>query len=136
METNITTIVFEGEGFPVDESLLINLNPEFVELVKEMMYSGHYQNGLDVSKFLREDLSINLDKLSLACALSTIALESKNAEEDSTLNLIGLDKYFEIRGILGNERQMREERTFLIGFISAEAMEASRNDTLVVKYVQ
>lgn len=136
METKVDFIVFEGEGFSADESLLVNLSPDYVPLVREMMTAGFYRDGLDVSKFLREDLSINLELLALAVTLCVLMLEAATPETDATLNLIGLDKYYENRGITGQELREREERTFLLSFITGEAMEASKNDTLVVKYVQ
>lgn len=135
MDTNINYKVFEGDGFFVDVNLLDGLNHEERQVWIEAMNSGHYANGIDVSKFLREDLSINLEKLELATTLAVKALEFNSPKEDITLNLINLQKYYDIRGITGNEKQEREERTFLLGFVSAIASEASVRDTLVVKFV-
>lgn len=135
METNIKYKVFEGGGFFVDPNLLDGLNYDEREIWIEAMNSGHYADGIDVSKFLREDLTINLEKLELVVTLAVKALEFNSPKEDITLNLINLNKYYEIRGVVDNEKQGREERTFLLGFISAIASEASVRDTLVVKFV-
>lgn len=135
METNIEYKVFEGEEFTADESLLSNLNDDFASVVRDMLATGHYRDGLDVSMFLREDLSIDLDKLALATQLSVKMLEAYTPEEDATLNVINLEGYFQKRGIQGNESQEKEEKTFLMRFITGEAMEESMNDTLIVKFI-
>jgi hypothetical protein len=136
MNSNIKYQVFEGEGFPLVESLLENITHEQRQLLKEMMLSGHFiKDGLDVSRFLKEDLSINLEKLELATTLTVIAMEANSPEDDVTLNLYNLETYYETRGISGKEKKEREERTFLLGFISSVAAEASKRDTLVVKFV-
>ena len=135
MDTNIGYMVFEPDNYPVDESLLDNVTEEQRKLMREMMASGVYLNGLYVWRFLNTDLSINLEKLELAVILAVTMLEA-NSDEDVTLNLRGLDDYYKLRGITGNEKQEREERTFILTFVSAIASEASRNDTLQVKYVR
>lgn len=136
MEANVEYIVFEGKGFPVDESLLENITEEHRILVREMMQSGFLTDkGIDVSRFLREDKTINLELLELAVTLTVLAKEANSTDDDITLNLWALDIYYEFRGISGNEDKKREERTFLLGFVSATASEASSRDTLVVKYV-
>lgn len=136
MEQKIRYEVFEGEGFPVEAGMTENITFEQRKLLKEMMQSGHYQDGIMVHKFLREDLSINLEKLELAVTLVVTSLEANSPNEDVTLNLRGLDEYYAQRGIAGNEKKEREERTFLLGFISSVASEASVRDTLLVKYVK
>lgn len=135
METNIEYRVFEGEEFPVDESLLSNLKEDFAPIVRDMLATGHYRDGLDVSMFLRDDLSIDLDKLALATQLSVKMLEAASPEEDATLNVINLEGYFQKRGIQDNEPQKKEEKTFIMRFITGEAMEESMNDTLIVKFI-
>ena len=134
IDTNLKISVFgDGEGVP-DESLLNNITEEQRQLAREMMKSEHYSDGIYIPKFLREDLSINLEKLEFAVTLSVIMLES-SSEEDVTLKLRGLSEYYLIRGILGNEKQERTERTFILGFVTSVAAEASERDTLEVKYV-
>lgn len=135
MDTNLEFLVFEGEGGAIDEKLLDNLTVEDSKLVKEMMVSSHYNDGIVIPRFLREDLTINLEKLELAVSLAVKALEA-NSSTDITLNLVGLQEYFFLRGILGDDEKERQERTFILGFVSAIASEASLRDTLVVKYVQ
>lgn len=133
--SNINYVVFEGDGFPVDKSLLDNITYEQRQLLTEMMESGHYQGGIMVDKFLRNDWSINLEKLELAVTLIVTALEANSPDKDVTLSLKGLNNYYSLRNIAGNLDKEREERTFLLGFISSIAGEASKRDTLVVKYV-
>ena len=134
VETNIKTSVFGDGAFQPDESLLENITEEQRQLARSMMTSGHYNDGIYLPKFLRDDLAINLEKLELAVTLSMIMLEA-NSEDDVTLKLKGLQEYYLIRGIFGNEQQERTERTFILGFISSIASEASKRDTLEVKYV-
>jgi len=136
METNLKYKVFEGSGYFVEPKLLTNITQEKRELWIECMNSGHYSNGIDVSKFLKEDLSINLEKLELAVTLAVTALEANSPDEDITLNLINLNEYYRLRGIEGNLGKEREERTFLLGFISSLAGEASNRDTLIVKFAK
>lgn len=134
VDTNINYAVF-GDGLESpDESLLLNITEERRQLAREMMKSGHYQDGIYIPKFLRDDLSINLEKLELAVTLSVQMLEA-NRDEDITLNLKGLKEYYLIRGILGNAEQERTERTFILGFVTSVAAETSLRDTLQVKYV-
>ncbi len=135
METNIKYKVFEPAGFPVESRLLENITEHDRVLVREMMESGHYVDGIDVSLFLNEDLSINLEKLELAVTLAVKTLEANSPDDDITLKLRNLDTYYENRNIRGMDKQEREERTFLLGYISAVAAEASVRDTLEVKYV-
>lgn len=135
MDTNISYEVFEPGDLPVDESLLDHLTEEHRQLARNMMSSGYYVDGLYVWRFLNTDLTINLEKLELAVTLAVTMLESVS-EEDITLNLRGLDDYYKIRGIVGNEKQAREERTFILTFVSAVASEVSKNDTLKVSYVR
>lgn len=135
METNVNYKVFEGKGFPVDEALLGNITTAHKELVIELMESGYYIDGLDIPRFLREDLSINLEKLELATSIAVIALEANSPDADVTLKLRNLDEYYTLRGIKGNAAKEREERTFILGYVSAVASEASVRDTLEIKYV-
>ncbi len=135
MDTEVKYLVFEGEGFPVEQSMLDNVPYEQRDLVRELMESGYYIDGLDIPRFLREDLTINLEKLELATTLAVIALEANSPVEDVTLKLRNLDDYFTTRGVNGIEFREREEKTFILGFVSSAAAEASTRDTLVVKFV-
>lgn len=134
MDVKIYDVVFMGEGFPIIDSLLVGSEGSSLELLKELMQSGHFTvDGLDISKFLREDLSINLEKLELAVHIVVEAME-KAWEDDPTIAIFNLEKYFELRNIQENEASKREEKTFILGFVSAVAMEASTRDTLIVRY--
>lgn len=93
--------------------------------------------GVDVSTVLFEDLSIDLEKLAYVVTELVKALEAEADEHDVTVNLYGLDKYFELRNVPPeDEAQKREEKAFLLSFASAIAMEASERDTIVVKFTQ
>jgi hypothetical protein len=135
MDTKLNTKVFYGDGYDIDESLLDNITYEQRELLKEMMTSGHYSDGINIHKFLVDDYTINLEKLELAVTLAVTALEANSPDEDVTLKLRNLDFYYKTRGIVGDEAKEREERTFILGFVSSIASEVSTRDTLVVKYV-
>ncbi len=135
MDTRVKYKVFEGEGFPSDESLLENITEEERQLFRDAMESGHYIDGIDVSRFLNTDLTINLEKLEFAVTLAVTALEANSPKEDVTLKLRNLEEYYSLRGISGEEKQEREERTFLLTFISSVASNVSVRDTLVVKFV-
>ena len=135
VDTNINFEVF-GEGdFLIDDTLLENITELQRQHARAMMCSGFYQDGLNVSRFLNNDLTINLEKLEFAVTLAVTMLEN-NSEDDVTLKLIGLDDYYSKRNIAEDEKQKREERTFLLGFITSVASEASTKDTLEVKYVR
>lgn len=135
MESKVDYKVFEGEGFPADEALLENITENNRQLFREAMESGYYIDGIDVARFLREDLSINLEKLELCTSLAVTSLEANSPSEDITLKLRNLEEYYHLRGITGDEKQQREERTFILTFVSSIASEASVRDTLVVKFV-
>jgi hypothetical protein len=135
VDTNVNYDVF-GRGFePVDDSLLENITEEQRQQARAMMLSGHYQCGIYLPMFVREDLTINLEKLEFAVTLAVTMLEA-NIEDDITLQLRGLEDYYILRKVDKNKKQEREERTFLLGFISSVASEASKRDTLEVKYVR
>lgn len=135
MDTNVDYKVFEGEEGEENHNLLDGLNFDERAVWSEAMKSGHYIDGIVVPKFLEADLTINLEKLELAVTLAVKALEANSPSDDITLNLRGLKEYYELRGISGNESKEREERTFILGFVSSIASEASERDTLIVKYV-
>ena len=134
INTNVNYEVFGEGNYPADESLLNNLTFEQAKLAREMMTSGVYINGLYVWRFINSDLTINLEKLEFAVTLAVQMLEA-NSEQDITLKLRGLEDYYKVRGIENDEKRQREERTFLLGFITSVAAEASSRDTLEVKYV-
>ena len=132
MDINMDFDLFVGEGFEVQEELLKNLHESEMLLLKSIMESGHYtKTGLDMSKFLRDDLSIDLDKLELAVATLVHSMEI-NQEDDATLNVCGMKEYYSLRGIVGNEKQCKEEKSFILMFISRVAMNESIRDTIQV----
>jgi hypothetical protein len=132
MDINMDFDLFIGEGFEVQEKLLENLHEAEQLLLKSIMVSGHYtETGLNMSKFLRDDLSIDLDKLELAVATLVHAMEI-NLEDDATLNVTGMTEYYSLRNITGNEKQCKEEKNFILTFISRVAMNESIRDTFQV----
>lgn len=132
MEVNMDFDLFIGDGFNVNEDLLTNLHKDEQDLLRSIMASGHYtEKGLDISKFLREDLSIDLEKLELAVITLVHAMEI-NHEEDVTLTVFGLEDYYSFRGIVENEKQRKEEKNFILIFISKIALNESIRDTFKV----
>lgn len=132
MDINMDYDLFVGEGFEVQEELLKNLHESEMLLLKRIMESGHHtKTGLDMSKFLRGDLSIDLDKLELAVVTIVHSMEI-NLEDDATLNVCGMKEYYSLRGITDNEKQCREEKIFILTFISRVAMNESIRDTFRV----
>ncbi len=131
--TDINFSVFGHGDFPVEEGLLDGLTENQRNLAREMMQSGHYVGGIYIPAFLDREKTIQLEKLELAVTLAVKMLES-SSKEDATLLLRGLDDYYIQRGIKGNAKLERQERTFVLGFISSVASEASERDTLVIKY--
>lgn len=99
--------------------MLTTLNSDFSskeEILSNFLNSNavsHIEDSwiVDISKFLREDLSINLEMLELA--LEFIA--------DMDINLVfisGIDKYFSARGTVSEEKR-KEELTFIMTFTGA-----------------
>jgi hypothetical protein len=132
MDINMDFDLFAGDGFEVQQELLSNLPSTEQYLLTGMMTSGHYtETGLNMSKFLRDDLSIDLEKLELAVATLVHAMEI-NLEDDATLNICGMDGYYSLRGIVDNEKQIKEEKSFILAFISRVAMNESVRDTIHV----
>lgn len=133
MDINMDFDLFVGEGFEVQEKLLKNLHESEMLLLKSIMESGHYtKTGLDMSKFLRDDLSIDLDKLELATATLVHSMEI-NLEDDATIAICGMKDYYSLRGIIDNESQCKEEKSFILMFISRVAMNESIRDTIQVE---
>ena len=132
MDINMDFDLFVGQGFEVQEELLNNMHEGEMLLLKSIMESGHYtKTGLDMSRFLRDDLSIDLDKLELAVATLVHSMEI-NLEDDATISVCGMKEYYSFRGITGNEQQCKEEKSFILMFISRVAMNESIRDTIQV----
>jgi len=96
------------------ETLSIDSNPP-----------NHY--GLDISKFLREDYSLNLELLEFAIA----SLINDGAD---VIEIVNLEWYYKMRGIEFNDDYRREERVFILGFCSSVAQELSNNGDVRIRY--
>lgn len=96
----------------------------------DAMFLGDYYDGhsIDISKFLRPDLSINLEKLELAISLAIEFLETNTQKNPLQLGIRNITQYCELRGIENNPKQINEEYNFIKNFMQAVASnEASRN---------
>lgn len=95
------------------------------------------QASIDISQFLFDDLTIDLEKLTYVTSETVRFLEEKATDDDVTLSLHGLEEYFKLRNVPeDNEKQRREEKIFILSFVSAVAAEHSVRDTIQVGYVQ
>jgi hypothetical protein len=95
-----------------------------------------YSSYLDISKFLRPDLSINLELLEIAISLLveflTVYLDY---DTPISIGIRGIDKYYELRGIIDNEKQKKEEYYFIRGFIKSFA-QTETNRKVNVEYAK
>jgi ribonucleoside-diphosphate reductase alpha chain len=95
---------------------------------------------LDISKFLRDDNSINVEMLELAVRLSVRFLDdvvsvssyptndiARWSEENRPIGLgiMGLADYYLLRGVAYGSRQANEELAFILSFIRTIATEES-----------
>jgi hypothetical protein len=125
METNIQYPVFDYNfevhifEIPEDAKEWATIMPFIPEL-----FWGGYFNGttLFVDKFLRHDLSINLEKYELAiiCAVNYLDIAT-NFDDPITLYLGGLQQYYELRGITDKPKNKTEEFYVLRGIADAVA---------------
>lgn len=124
METRVNHIVFEYEGENLPEIEMDgSIDKEYRPLIEEMIWGGFLQdNALYIHKFLRPDLSINLEKLELAVSLAIKYLDSKTPFDDPIFLFIGgIEKYYELRGIQDKPKNKKEEYYFIRGFMQAIA---------------
>lgn len=125
METNITQIVFEYEdnGNLTEIALGGEIEEEHKRLLEQMTWGGFYRNHtIFINKFLRPDLSINLEKLELAVTLAIKHLESVTEYHNPILLFIGgIEEYYELRGIQDKPLNKKEEYYFVRGFMQAVA---------------
>lgn len=136
MESKITELVFEydKEGDHPVVDMDGSIEQPFQELIIQMVWGGFFGNGtIFIDKFLREDLSINLEKLELAVILAVRYLESKTAfHEPIFIQIGGIEKYYELRGIQDKPLNKKEEYYFIRGFMQAVA----ENESYKKAYVE
>lgn len=96
----------------------IILNEDNTDLEKELRESkATLDDGIDISKFLREDLSINLELLEIAISLIINNL--------SDIYIYGLGDYFKFRNIEDKDDKKMEEIVFISNYITKVSNELS-----------
>lgn len=128
MDTNIQYKIFpydpEVHDYELDESYA-KLGD--YENLKEAFWGG-YTDGkaIYIHRFLREDLSINLELLEVAVILLTEYLEMTTPfDSPITLYIDSLKQYYELRGITDKPKNMKEEYYVIRGIIDAVANNVS-----------
>lgn len=81
---------------------------------------------IDISKFLRDDNSINLQLLDVA--IKHIVSNCNNY----MFTIFGFAKYCEERGIMGMTSQIDQEETFIINYVEKVGYEFRENDVEVL----
>ena len=82
--------------------------------------------GVNISMFLRDDLSLNLELLELA--LDYIVGVT------NILFIYDIDSYYKLRGIELNAKSRNEENRFILGFCNAISNEHSERGPIIVAY--
>lgn len=124
MKTSINYEVFEHEES--DENLPSYLYPvsdDMQKIAREMVL-GKYAEGnlIHIEKFLREDLSINLEQLEIAIILTTKWVEANTPFDDPLyIYIAGLEKYYEVRGIQDKPINKKEEYYVIRGIVEGVA---------------
>lgn len=122
MESKFTDIVFEGGNDSED-------------ILEQLLTSNHYyDNGLDISKFLDIDNTIDLEKLELAIILLIDYLEkSVKFESPIYINLGNMKDYIEMRKLIDIDNII-EESSFILGFSQAIADENKIDRDIIVRF--
>lgn len=121
--STVRNIVFDYEQ-KEPRAIFTDIFDEDTNILLSEMFWGGWFNGstLFIEKFLKEDLSINLEKLELAVTLAIRWIETTTKFDDPlSLYIGGLNRYFNIRGIQENFSQKKEEFYFIRGFVKAIA---------------
>lgn len=105
------------------------------DILEQLLTSNHYYgNGLDVSKFLDKDNTIDLEKLELAIILLIDYLEnSVNFESPIYINLGNMSEYVSRRKLTDIDRII-EESSFILGFSQSIADEYKIDRDVVVRF--
>jgi hypothetical protein len=94
------------------------IKEDSTDLEKELRDSkALLEDGIDISKFLREDLSINLELLEVAISLIV--------DTRPNFYIYGIDEYYKIRKIEDNKTSLIEETTFIAKYIESVVEELS-----------
>lgn len=122
MENKIIDVLFEGGNNSDD-------------ILEQLLTSNHYfDNGLDISKFLDKDNTIDLEKLELAIILLIDHLEnSVKFENPIYMNLGNMSEYVERRGLIDLDNIIEESR-FILGFSQAIADENKIDRDVIVRF--
>ena len=139
MKTNIQyESIFPRENESPDGEFVPfpNTDEERYYLFHTMYWGGYFnRESLDISKFLREDLSINLERLEIAVSLIVEYLEAVTPFDDVLrLWISGIDKYYFLRNITDKPHNQKEEFYFIRHFIQAVADNESVK-SIKVEYV-
>ena len=91
------------------------INLETLTEVRGRLVDYEYisENKVDISSFLRGDLSLNLELLEVAIEF---ILEKYNS-----ITITNINSYYAVRGIHGDDSQAKEEKNFILSFISSLA---------------
>lgn len=139
MEINLHNIVFEQQDdFPKSDVVLpkdIDVEREYI--MRQFLQSGYFfDETLYIDKFLREDKSIDIEKLELAISLAVEYLEfSSKFKNPIYVKLEGMGRYIQSRGIEGNPKKIYEESGFISGFCQAVADEESKHKKFIILYI-
>jgi hypothetical protein len=122
MENKVTEMLFDG-GNDSDD------------ILEQLLTSNHYyDNGLNISKFLDEDNTIDIEKLELAIILLIQHLEkSVKFENPIYVNLGNMSEYVERRGLI-DLNDIIEDSSFILGFSQAIADENKIYRDVIVRF--
>lgn len=128
MDTNVNQPVFEYDPeehvFEVPDEYSWALEFNFL---KEMFWGGYFDgDAIHIYKFLRDDLSLNLEKLELAVYNAVDYLQGVVPFDDPiTLYIQGLPQYYQLRGISELPKNKKEEYYVIRGIVHAVANQES-----------
>jgi hypothetical protein len=93
-------------------------------------------DGIYIDKYLNEDRTIDLEKLSLGIAILISAHEfSEKSKRPIKLFIKNIKQYFEARKVpVDNLQRITEESHFILGFCQASADEDRTNREVIVMF--
>jgi hypothetical protein len=134
MDTNIRYILFPYNS----EVHIFELkdNDMWSTELKEMFWGGFFDGkSIYIDKFLRDDLSINLELLEVGVNFAVDYLDVVTPFDDPiTLQINGLNEYYELRQISDKPKNKKEEYYVIKGIVDAVANNESIKP-IKVKYV-
>lgn len=126
MDINVNEIVFEG-------------GPPNQDIKTQFLSSGYFENNsLYMDRFLAEDKTIDLEKLTLAIQLMMEYLEfSEKFESPIHIFIRNMSLYFERRGIKFHEMdRIIEESSFILGYCKACIEQETLTKKVIILYGQ